>query len=125
MCIRDRYQRRVHGVEDCIVNTDSLDLNSKYCKIVAFDSALVGGGAPKKVPQKSERRRLTDEKVKEKRQKKRSMEEERKLEYNRQFIILSLIHISEPTRPLYISYAVFCLKKKNTIQYNKQIKIKT
>eukprot|EP00831_Metopus_contortus_P036312 TRINITY_DN28764_c0_g1_i1.p1 TRINITY_DN28764_c0_g1~~TRINITY_DN28764_c0_g1_i1.p1 ORF type:complete len:165 (-),score=49.31 TRINITY_DN28764_c0_g1_i1:46-540(-) len=27
-------------------------------------------------------------------------------------IILSLIHISEPTRPLYISYAVFCLKKK-------------
>ena len=26
-------------------------------------------------------------------------------------ITLSLIHISEPTRPLYISYAVFCLKK--------------
>ena len=25
---------------------------------------------------------------------------------------LSLIHISEPTRPLYTSYAVFCLKKK-------------
>ena len=25
---------------------------------------------------------------------------------------LSLIHISEPTRPLYNSYAVFCLKKK-------------
>ena len=30
--------------------------------------------------------------------------------YSRQY--LSLIHISEPTRPLYISYAVFCLKKK-------------
>ena len=33
---------------------------------------------------------------------------------------LSLIHISEPTRPLYISYAVFCLKNsmkhKNTLQ---------
>ena len=28
-------------------------------------------------------------------------------------VLLSLIHISEPTRPLYISYAVFCLKKKN------------
>eukprot|EP00826_Nyctotherus_ovalis_P032470 TRINITY_DN26175_c0_g1_i2.p1 TRINITY_DN26175_c0_g1~~TRINITY_DN26175_c0_g1_i2.p1 ORF type:complete len:441 (-),score=104.92 TRINITY_DN26175_c0_g1_i2:19-1341(-) len=28
-------------------------------------------------------------------------------------LTLSLIHISEPTRPLYISYAVFCLKKKN------------
>ena len=26
--------------------------------------------------------------------------------------ILSLIHISEPTRPRLISYAVFCLKKK-------------
>ena len=27
-------------------------------------------------------------------------------------LILSLIHISEPTRHLRISYAVFCLKKK-------------
>ena len=27
---------------------------------------------------------------------------------------LSLIHISEPTRRTPISYAVFCLKKKNT-----------
>ena len=27
---------------------------------------------------------------------------------------LSLIHISEPTRPYSISYAVFCLKKKKT-----------
>eukprot|EP00831_Metopus_contortus_P041645 TRINITY_DN32722_c0_g1_i1.p1 TRINITY_DN32722_c0_g1~~TRINITY_DN32722_c0_g1_i1.p1 ORF type:complete len:122 (-),score=30.20 TRINITY_DN32722_c0_g1_i1:55-420(-) len=35
-------------------------------------------------------------------------------------IDLSLIHISEPTRPLYISYAVFCLKKKkNTTIENK------
>ena len=31
-------------------------------------------------------------------------------------IVLSLIHISEPTRRTPISYAVFCLKKKNTIQ---------
>eukprot|EP00826_Nyctotherus_ovalis_P027256 TRINITY_DN21287_c0_g1_i2.p1 TRINITY_DN21287_c0_g1~~TRINITY_DN21287_c0_g1_i2.p1 ORF type:complete len:113 (-),score=21.31 TRINITY_DN21287_c0_g1_i2:6-344(-) len=31
-------------------------------------------------------------------------------------IRLSLIHISEPTRPLYISYAVFCLKKKKQIK---------
>ena len=28
---------------------------------------------------------------------------------------LSLIHISEPTRHLRISYAVFCLKKKKNI----------
>ena len=29
-------------------------------------------------------------------------------------VFLSLIHISEPTRLLSISYAVFCLKKKNS-----------
>eukprot|EP00831_Metopus_contortus_P036290 TRINITY_DN28750_c0_g1_i2.p2 TRINITY_DN28750_c0_g1~~TRINITY_DN28750_c0_g1_i2.p2 ORF type:complete len:126 (-),score=50.92 TRINITY_DN28750_c0_g1_i2:15-392(-) len=33
---------------------------------------------------------------------------------------LSLIHISEPTRPLYISYAVFCLKKKKKKNKHKQ-----
>ena len=32
-------------------------------------------------------------------------------------IELSLIHISEPTRLLSISYAVFCLKKKNKKKY--------
>ena len=31
----------------------------------------------------------------------------------RGILLLSLIHISEPTRLLSISYAVFCLKKKN------------
>eukprot|EP00658_Telonema_sp_P-2_P031203 TRINITY_DN23401_c0_g1_i1.p2 TRINITY_DN23401_c0_g1~~TRINITY_DN23401_c0_g1_i1.p2 ORF type:complete len:117 (+),score=21.67 TRINITY_DN23401_c0_g1_i1:168-518(+) len=30
---------------------------------------------------------------------------------------LSLIHISEPTRLLSISYAVFCLKKKKKLKY--------
>ena len=34
--------------------------------------------------------------------------------------ILSLIHISEPTRPRLISYAVFCLKKKR-IHINQKI----
>ena len=41
--------------------------------------------------------------------------------------ILSLIHISEPTRQAEISYAVFCLKKKNkktTKQKNKKKKTK-
>ena len=33
--------------------------------------------------------------------------------YHQMFILLSLIHISEPTRQAEISYAVFCLKKKN------------
>ena len=32
---------------------------------------------------------------------------------------LSLIHISEPTRLLSISYAVFCLKKKETKKLTK------
>eukprot|EP00831_Metopus_contortus_P061144 TRINITY_DN53006_c0_g1_i2.p4 TRINITY_DN53006_c0_g1~~TRINITY_DN53006_c0_g1_i2.p4 ORF type:complete len:133 (-),score=29.47 TRINITY_DN53006_c0_g1_i2:108-506(-) len=35
------------------------------------------------------------------------------------YLNLSLIHISEPTRPLYISYAVFCLKKKKKNQNKK------
>mgnify|MGYP007068955033 CR=1 FL=1 len=34
----------------------------------------------------------------------------------RSIVALSLIHISEPTRLLSISYAVFCLKKKNKDQ---------
>src|SRR5665647_3747516 len=38
-------------------------------------------------------------------------------------VILSLIHISEPTRRTPISYAVFCLKKKkNKQQYKKTYK---
>eukprot|EP00825_Cyclidium_porcatum_P050497 TRINITY_DN9025_c0_g1_i2.p1 TRINITY_DN9025_c0_g1~~TRINITY_DN9025_c0_g1_i2.p1 ORF type:complete len:121 (+),score=12.61 TRINITY_DN9025_c0_g1_i2:179-541(+) len=35
-------------------------------------------------------------------------------------LYLSLIHISEPTRLGMISYAVFCLKKKNKIQTRKK-----
>eukprot|EP00658_Telonema_sp_P-2_P071731 TRINITY_DN60957_c0_g1_i1.p1 TRINITY_DN60957_c0_g1~~TRINITY_DN60957_c0_g1_i1.p1 ORF type:complete len:255 (+),score=81.59 TRINITY_DN60957_c0_g1_i1:212-976(+) len=34
-------------------------------------------------------------------------------------LVLSLIHISEPTRLLSISYAVFCLKKKKKIKHKK------
>src|SRR5678815_5936204 len=37
------------------------------------------------------------------------------LDYLYQLYKLSLIHISEPTRLLSISYAVFCLKKKKKI----------
>ena len=35
------------------------------------------------------------------------------IKINENILRLSLIHISEPTRPRLISYAVFCLKKKN------------
>ena len=38
---------------------------------------------------------------------------------------LSLIHISEPTRLLSISYAVFCLKKKNKLIKKELIKLLT
>ena len=38
--------------------------------------------------------------------------DQRRREINGTGRTLSLIHISEPTRPLYISYAVFCLKKR-------------
>ena len=34
-------------------------------------------------------------------------------------MVLSLIHISEPTRQAEISYAVFCLKKKKNKKQNK------
>ena len=37
-------------------------------------------------------------------------------------LILSLIHISEPTRPRLISYAVFCLKKKKRKKKRKKKK---
>ena len=38
---------------------------------------------------------------------------------------LSLIHISEPTRPERISYAVFCLKKKKKKEKKKETKRRT
>ena len=38
--------------------------------------------------------------------------------------LLSLIHISEPTRQAEISYAVFCLKKKKQKKYKKKKKKK-
>ena len=34
---------------------------------------------------------------------------------------LSLIHISEPTRRLSISYAVFCLKKKRELYFSLEL----
>ena len=37
------------------------------------------------------------------------------------YMVLSLIHISEPTRLGMISYAVFCLKKKNEKKKKKEI----
>eukprot|EP00831_Metopus_contortus_P054783 TRINITY_DN4617_c0_g1_i4.p1 TRINITY_DN4617_c0_g1~~TRINITY_DN4617_c0_g1_i4.p1 ORF type:complete len:184 (-),score=19.90 TRINITY_DN4617_c0_g1_i4:55-579(-) len=50
----------------------------------------------------------------------RSSSHKLSLQFNNSGYFLSLIHISEPTRPLYISYAVFCLKKKK--KKSKQIR---
>ena len=47
----------------------------------------------------------------------KSIKHRKKFEYSRKEITsLSLIHISEPTRRVVISYAVFCLKKKLVIE---------
>ena len=40
-------------------------------------------------------------------------------------VVLSLIHISEPTRQAEISYAVFCLKKKKKKEYKPKRKEQT
>src|SRR5678815_1365549 len=53
-----------------------------------------------------------------KRQNFESPEQEEASGYDQESIwYLSLIHISEPTRLLSISYAVFCLKKKKNINF--------
>ena len=41
------------------------------------------------------------------------------IDWSWEYLVLSLIHISEPTRQAEISYAVFCLKKKKNT-YHKQ-----
>ena len=46
---------------------------------------------------------------------------QRKRDFRRLWITLSLIHISEPTRPALISYAVFCLKKKAGVTLNRKM----
>ena len=43
----------------------------------------------------------------------RDLKTDKPLDGEHRIIDLSLIHISEPTRQAEISYAVFCLKKKN------------
>eukprot|EP00658_Telonema_sp_P-2_P051044 TRINITY_DN39056_c0_g1_i1.p1 TRINITY_DN39056_c0_g1~~TRINITY_DN39056_c0_g1_i1.p1 ORF type:complete len:131 (-),score=41.18 TRINITY_DN39056_c0_g1_i1:72-464(-) len=109
MCIRDRYQRRVRGtlvnmtllsdieeLDACTTTVELLHvLRRNQDALIAIAENLAGsvtghGGADFGI---------VDEEI-------------------LMFIIvamsprLSLIHISEPTRLLSISYAVFCLKKK-------------
>eukprot|EP00831_Metopus_contortus_P008070 TRINITY_DN13102_c0_g1_i1.p2 TRINITY_DN13102_c0_g1~~TRINITY_DN13102_c0_g1_i1.p2 ORF type:complete len:103 (-),score=35.91 TRINITY_DN13102_c0_g1_i1:29-337(-) len=98
MCIRDRYQRRVHGQEhEQRMIKEGVELKKyineeelKRMKLRMKDVPMIdttSHGLISRGP-------------------------------HPQLQILSLIHISEPTRPLYISYAVFCLKKKKTKNNN-------
>ena len=48
------------------------------------------------------------------------LEELKQQVYEANMQLLSLIHISEPTRRTPISYAVFCLKKKKTPKKKKK-----
>eukprot|EP00825_Cyclidium_porcatum_P032182 TRINITY_DN34342_c0_g1_i1.p1 TRINITY_DN34342_c0_g1~~TRINITY_DN34342_c0_g1_i1.p1 ORF type:complete len:128 (-),score=12.54 TRINITY_DN34342_c0_g1_i1:11-394(-) len=86
MCIRDRYQRRVHGFLGSFSTAPAADPLGLYLAVIAEfqgdDRSLAGFW-----------HRLCD------------------LPDGAPFY-LSLIHISEPTRLGMISYAVFCLKKK-------------
>eukprot|EP00658_Telonema_sp_P-2_P031279 TRINITY_DN2344_c0_g2_i1.p2 TRINITY_DN2344_c0_g2~~TRINITY_DN2344_c0_g2_i1.p2 ORF type:complete len:122 (-),score=32.82 TRINITY_DN2344_c0_g2_i1:19-384(-) len=88
-------------------------------------SSAVAGAADVSVPESSEEVLLNNLKLRESGQpltvcpkQQRRMREAMSLATGAQFLedVLSLIHISEPTRLLSISYAVFCLKKKKKVQ---------
>eukprot|EP00831_Metopus_contortus_P067674 TRINITY_DN60404_c0_g1_i1.p1 TRINITY_DN60404_c0_g1~~TRINITY_DN60404_c0_g1_i1.p1 ORF type:complete len:172 (-),score=32.02 TRINITY_DN60404_c0_g1_i1:47-562(-) len=90
-----QYQRRVHGM-------------SKIQKQIRYESIQDNEAVIEKIKKVIEKDRC---KRKCRNQRNRYGQTEVEIQMrNKQK--LSLIHISEPTRPLYISYAVFCLKKK-------------
>eukprot|EP00831_Metopus_contortus_P059446 TRINITY_DN5141_c0_g1_i2.p1 TRINITY_DN5141_c0_g1~~TRINITY_DN5141_c0_g1_i2.p1 ORF type:complete len:185 (-),score=64.18 TRINITY_DN5141_c0_g1_i2:14-568(-) len=68
--------------------------------------------------EEEEKKETKEEKGEEEKDKEEDEDEEKKEDGEPLIAELSLIHISEPTRPLYISYAVFCLKKKKKKQPN-------
>eukprot|EP00831_Metopus_contortus_P070923 TRINITY_DN64880_c0_g1_i2.p2 TRINITY_DN64880_c0_g1~~TRINITY_DN64880_c0_g1_i2.p2 ORF type:complete len:111 (-),score=32.65 TRINITY_DN64880_c0_g1_i2:37-369(-) len=99
MCIRDRYQRRVHGVKEGEEYNLGLSFNAvrRAGDIIGLYEIMMGFKG-----------HLTDCIASS-----FIVYLQIPAEFFRKLLDLSLIHISEPTRPLYISYAVFCLKKKN------------
>eukprot|EP00831_Metopus_contortus_P062157 TRINITY_DN5415_c0_g1_i4.p2 TRINITY_DN5415_c0_g1~~TRINITY_DN5415_c0_g1_i4.p2 ORF type:complete len:134 (+),score=22.36 TRINITY_DN5415_c0_g1_i4:184-585(+) len=126
MCIRDRYQRRVHGSDIHIyfdnirtLNHPTRSLYGLYKHFVRISIQKVGlafiffsklsrysfntANYPRRLPTFS----ISNQQI--------SFSKAQILQLPLSkfgVVLLSLIHISEPTRPLYISYAVFCLKKK-------------
>eukprot|EP00825_Cyclidium_porcatum_P037505 TRINITY_DN4155_c0_g2_i3.p2 TRINITY_DN4155_c0_g2~~TRINITY_DN4155_c0_g2_i3.p2 ORF type:complete len:147 (-),score=42.42 TRINITY_DN4155_c0_g2_i3:9-449(-) len=127
MCIRDRYQRRVHGEKKILI--------SNLCYTIDFMDLivqqLVSQGIDKELAEKAynqcKSKDLTSiikwiTEYQEKQaiemsiqdnygQQNQNVEGNQNLD-KKEDNNLSLIHISEPTRLGMISYAVFCLKKK-------------
>eukprot|EP00658_Telonema_sp_P-2_P063535 TRINITY_DN52294_c0_g1_i1.p1 TRINITY_DN52294_c0_g1~~TRINITY_DN52294_c0_g1_i1.p1 ORF type:complete len:103 (+),score=16.41 TRINITY_DN52294_c0_g1_i1:95-403(+) len=99
MCIRDRYQRRVRGalrVDDEHIVSSVNSRNTSYRSLPERPTGQINRTAADL----------------------RKLPEQKKATFRCQYGAirgLSLIHISEPTRLLSISYAVFCLKKKKSI----------
>src|SRR5665647_2712702 len=97
MCIRDRLQagdRKVVGKGD---SQTSIDKKNKH------EILLAQGDSQTSIDKKKQARNPA------------STRQNSPLYRMPRSVYLSLIHISEPTRRTPISYAVFCLKKKNTL----------
>eukprot|EP00658_Telonema_sp_P-2_P029458 TRINITY_DN2240_c0_g1_i7.p1 TRINITY_DN2240_c0_g1~~TRINITY_DN2240_c0_g1_i7.p1 ORF type:complete len:108 (-),score=33.47 TRINITY_DN2240_c0_g1_i7:38-361(-) len=100
MCIRDRYQRRVRELDQQCQGAEVNARASNAPAVTTVSAALVTPGAihaPHSRPRQLRPSLRVAKSVRTRQQRVRT---------------LSLIHISEPTRLLSISYAVFCLKKK-------------
>eukprot|EP00831_Metopus_contortus_P071929 TRINITY_DN65682_c0_g1_i4.p3 TRINITY_DN65682_c0_g1~~TRINITY_DN65682_c0_g1_i4.p3 ORF type:complete len:120 (-),score=28.22 TRINITY_DN65682_c0_g1_i4:95-454(-) len=117
MCIRDRYQRRVHGtlIFNPFISLGLLIVLILFekCRKPPFSSH-----ARERRPVFSAKSSLIFFSTKALSRNFQAISRLKKkygIEKIEILLYLSLIHISEPTRPLYISYAVFCLKKKKKI----------
>eukprot|EP01015_Nassula_variabilis_P005441 TRINITY_DN1401_c0_g1_i6.p2 TRINITY_DN1401_c0_g1~~TRINITY_DN1401_c0_g1_i6.p2 ORF type:complete len:122 (-),score=49.63 TRINITY_DN1401_c0_g1_i6:18-383(-) len=120
MCIRDRYQRRVHGEQ---IHTLFVDLLRQKTRILILSGALDSVVPPEgtanqlfSLVKKGLLNKITTSKPIFAQDEFVGIVNEYTVEGEQglQFVVLalSLIHISEPTRQAEISYAVFCLKKK-------------
>eukprot|EP00825_Cyclidium_porcatum_P012349 TRINITY_DN16440_c0_g1_i2.p2 TRINITY_DN16440_c0_g1~~TRINITY_DN16440_c0_g1_i2.p2 ORF type:complete len:119 (-),score=24.84 TRINITY_DN16440_c0_g1_i2:28-384(-) len=110
MCIRDRYQRRVHGLYKEKINNVSGELGI----FAGGDTATKYNSSWTLIDNSNGTEYHSDQSV-------IANNEQLFLDLGFSVVLtqayyLSLIHISEPTRLGMISYAVFCLKKKKKIE---------